>query len=93
MQSGPFRLDPADPFVEVFQSAQASMSGELLPLGGKPFVDDGNTFWSLAGVPAITHGPKAGGAHTLSEWASIDDLARVARLYALVAINYCQGAE
>ena len=89
----PFRLDPADPFVEVFQSAQASMSGELLPLGGKPFVDDGNTFWSLAGVPAITHGPKAGGAHTLSEWASIDDLARVARLYALVAINYCQGAE
>ena len=86
-----FRLDTADPFVEVFQSAYSTMSGERLPLGGKPFVDDGNTFWSSAGIPAITHGPKAGGAHTTAEWASIDDLVRVARLYALVAINYCHS--
>ena len=88
-----FRLDTTNPFVEVFQSAHASLSGEPLPLGGKPFVDDGNTFWSSAGIPAITHGPIAGGAHTTAEWANIDDLARVARLYAMVAMNYCSNVE
>ena len=38
-----------------------------MPLGPKAFVDDGNTFWRLADVPTITHGPKAGGQHTVSE--------------------------
>jgi acetylornithine deacetylase/succinyl-diaminopimelate desuccinylase-like protein len=51
-------------------------------------VDDGNSFWALAQVPAITHGPRAGGQHTVSEWVSIDDLARVAALYALTAVAY-----
>lgn len=89
----PFRLETDVPIVDVFQAAHATMSGDRLPIGGKPFVDDGNTFWSLAGIPAITHGPRASGAHTLSEWASIDDLVRVARLYAMVALNYCQSTD
>lgn len=86
-----FRLDTTDPFVAIFQSAHATLVGEQLPVGGKPFVDDGNSFWSGAGVPAITHGPTAGGAHTTAEWANIDDLVRVARLYSLVATMYCPG--
>ena len=52
-------------------------------------MDDGNSFWSAAGIPAITHGPTAGGAHTTAEWVNTDDLVRVARLYALVATIYC----
>ena len=84
-----FRLDTSDPFVGVFQSAYATLVGERLPIGGKPFVDDGNSFWSGAGIPAVTHGPTAGGAHTTAEWANVDDLVRVARLYALVATMYC----
>ena len=84
-----FQLDPTDPFVDVFQSAYALLSGAQLAHGGKPFVDDGNSFWSRAGIPAITHGPNAGGAHTTSEWVNIDDLVRVARLYALIATMYC----
>ena len=43
----------------------------------------------LDNVPAITHGPRAGGAHTLQEWVSIDDLTRVAKVYALTAIEFC----
>jgi acetylornithine deacetylase len=84
-----FQLDPSNPFVDVFQSAYSTLSGKRLPIGGKPFVDDGNSFWSRAGIPAITHGPNAGGAHTTSEWVNIDDLVRVARLYALIATTYC----
>jgi len=84
-----FLLDTSDPFIGIFQSAYATMMGEQLPIGGKPFVDDGNSFFSRAGVPAITHGPTAGGAHTTAEWVNIDDLVRVARLYALIATMYC----
>jgi acetylornithine deacetylase/succinyl-diaminopimelate desuccinylase-like protein len=84
-----FRLDGTHPFVTAFQSVYTSMEGAPLPTGPKPFVDDGNSFWGLAGVPAITHGPRGGGAHTVSEWVEIDELARVANLYALVAVAFC----
>jgi acetylornithine deacetylase/succinyl-diaminopimelate desuccinylase-like protein len=89
MMRDSFVLDQNDPLVSAFQDAQATVSGKALPIGAKPFCDDGNAFWSLAKVPAITHGPNAGGAHTLEEWVSIDDLVRVARVYALTAAAYC----
>jgi acetylornithine deacetylase/succinyl-diaminopimelate desuccinylase-like protein len=86
-----FKLDQSDSFVIMFQSAYETVAGRALPTGSKPFVDDGNSFWSLAKVPAITHGPRAGGQHTVEEWVSIDDLVRVSKLYALIAILYCQA--
>jgi succinyl-diaminopimelate desuccinylase len=84
-----FLLNQDDPLVTAFQEAYATLAGKPLPVGAKPFCDDGNSFWSLAKIPAITHGPLAGGAHTLEEWVSIDDLVRVAKVYALTAIAYC----
>ncbi len=84
-----FALDPKDRFVEVFQQGYSATSGQALPLGPKPFVDDGNSFYALARVPAITHGPRAGGQHTVNEWVEIDDLVRIAELYARIALTYC----
>ncbi len=84
-----FRLDPADALVSAFQESYTAISGRPLPTGPKPFIDDGNSFWALAQIPAITHGPRAGGQHTLNEWVSIDDLVRIAHLYALTAVAYC----
>jgi acetylornithine deacetylase/succinyl-diaminopimelate desuccinylase-like protein len=85
-----FRLDRNDPLVASFQEAHAAASGgRTVPFGAKPFCDDCNTFWAVGSVPGITHGPNASGAHTLHEWVSIDDLVRVAHLYALTAISYC----
>jgi acetylornithine deacetylase/succinyl-diaminopimelate desuccinylase-like protein len=84
-----FLLDQNHSFVSIFQSAHAAVAGQALPLGAKPFCDDGNSFWALANVPAITHGPRAGGAHTLNEWVSISDLVRVAKVYALTAMEFC----
>jgi acetylornithine deacetylase/succinyl-diaminopimelate desuccinylase-like protein len=83
-----FALDTADPFVNLFQGCHAAVSGAPLPTGPKMFVDDGNSFTSLGKVPAITHGPKGGGQHTVNEWVDIDDLVRVAVLYAMVAVEY-----
>lgn len=88
-----FLLNSEDPFVAAFNGACEATAGQRLPVGAKPFVDDGNTFWSLAHIPAITHGPHAGGAHTLNEWVSIDDLVRVAQVYALTAASYCGSGE
>ncbi len=84
-----FRLDPVHPFVACFQSALQDLGQPALPQGAKPFCDDGNSFWALANVPAITHGPRAGGPHTLDEWVSISDLVRVAKVYALTALAFC----
>jgi acetylornithine deacetylase/succinyl-diaminopimelate desuccinylase-like protein len=89
MMRDAFVLDQLDPLVAAFQQAHEAASGRALPVGAKPFCDDGNTFWELAKRPAITHGPFAGGAHTLNEWVSVDDLVRVAWVYALTAVIYC----
>jgi succinyl-diaminopimelate desuccinylase len=89
-----FALDPADPLVVAFQRCyQATSEGPPLLIGPKPFVDDGNSFSALAGLPAITHGPRAGGQHTVSEWVEIDDLVRIAWLYAAIAAEYCNAAD
>jgi acetylornithine deacetylase/succinyl-diaminopimelate desuccinylase-like protein len=90
---GAFAIDSADPLVSAFQRSYQAISGKPLTTGAKPFVDDGNSFHALAGVPAITHGPRAGGQHTVSEWVEIDDLVRVAWLYALTAVEYCGGTS
>ena len=89
-----FALDPTDALVAAFQGCyRATSGGTDLPTGPKPFVDDGNSFSALAGVPAITHGPRAGGQHTVSEWAEIDDLVRIAWLYAAIAVEYCNADD
>ena len=88
-----FYLDESDALVAAFDSAMEATRGGPLPRGGKPFVDDGNSFWSEARVAAITHGPLGSGAHTLSEWVSVDDQVRVAIVYAATALAYCPTAE
>lgn len=88
-----FQLAVADPFVAIFQQTYQAISGQPLAEGPKPFVDDGNSFWALKQIPAITHGPRAGGQHTEAEWVDIDDMARVAVLYAATALEYCPLAK
>jgi len=61
-------------------------------LGNKPFVDDASIIIDETGIPAITHGPAATGAHTLFEQVSLDELVRVARVYALTAMHFCGQA-
>ena len=90
VQGDAFRIDEADPIVSAFQDAHQAVSGSRLPAGGKPFVDDGNTYAPRAGIPALTHGPNATGAHTTNEEVPVAELVRVAKTYALTAIGYCE---
>ena len=91
VQGDAYRVSREDPIVSAFQTAYSAASGVELPVGGKPFVDDGNTYAALAGIPALTHGPDAKGAHTLSEAVEVDELVRVAQVYAMTAAAYCGG--
>ncbi len=89
VQRDSFAVAEDDALVRAFQEAHALVGGQPLPIGAKPFVDDGNSFCARAGVPALTHGPRGTGAHTLEERVSIGDLARVARTYAVTALGFC----
>jgi acetylornithine deacetylase/succinyl-diaminopimelate desuccinylase-like protein len=86
-----FRLKLEHPIVAAFERCYRELSGAPIPRGPKAFVDDGNSFWRLADVPAITHGPRAGGQHTVNEWVEIDDMVRVAQLYFDTARRFCAG--
>lgn len=86
-----FRIDAGSTIVSAFQDAHEVATGRRLDVGEKPFVDDGNSFASRAGVPALTHGPNASGAHTQDECVPVDELVRIARVYALTARFYCGG--
>ena len=84
-----FEIGLDNPLVTAFQRAHRDVTGAELPVGAKPFVDDGNTFVAKGGVPALTHGPAATGAHTLNEQVPVAELERLARVYALTAVNFC----
>ena len=85
-----FEVDLDSPLVGAFQRAYERVMGAKLKLGGKPFIDDGNSFMALAGIQALTHGPCATGAHTLDEQVPVAELVRVAQVYALTAHAFCQ---
>ncbi len=85
-----FELDEQSDLAVTFQKVFANVTGDKLPIGAKPFADDGSCFWQKKGIAAITHGPEAGGAHTTSEWVNIDDLVRVAVVYAATAVGFCE---
>jgi acetylornithine deacetylase/succinyl-diaminopimelate desuccinylase-like protein len=89
MPGDAFRLDPASTLARSFQTAHHTVTGVELPLGGKAFVDDGNLFAGQAGIPAITHGPDAHGAHTTHEAVAVAELVRVAHVYVLTALGFC----
>lgn len=87
-QGDAFEVPGDAPIVQAFQAAYTGTVGHPLAVGEKPFLDDGNLFVALAGIPPITHGPDAKGAHTLDEAVSVDELVRVAQVYALTAIAF-----
>ena len=91
VQGSAYEIDSGNSLVAAFQKAHSALIGSPLPIGAKPFVDDGNTYASEAGIPALTHGPAATGAHTLNEAVPVDELVRVAELYALTAVEFCGG--
>ncbi len=88
-----FEMDLEHPLVGAFQGSCQAVMGRTLPHGAKPFIDDGNTLRELAGIETITHGPCGTGAHTTGERVPVDDLTRVAKVYACAAVAFCHWGK
>ena len=89
MRMEAFQISDAHELVGLLRAAYADVTGRGLPTGVKPFGDDGNRLAHAAGIPVLTHGPVATGAHTVEERAPIDELVRVAQVYTLMALRFC----
>jgi acetylornithine deacetylase/succinyl-diaminopimelate desuccinylase-like protein len=85
-----FELNEDESIIQTFKADYESVTGLRLPTGAKPFVDDVNTFVHRGKIPGITHGPDAKGAHTLNEEVPVQELVRVAHVYAQTAIAFCR---
>ena len=91
-QGDTFHLPADHPIVQVVQEVHTELVGRPLPDGPKLFIDDGNIYTAEVGIPAVTHGPDALGAHTVNEEVPVSELERIALLYAATVVGFCQGA-
>lgn len=86
--SAPGEIAPDDLLVSAFQAAHSEVSGHELPLGGLRLGTD-VLMYLHAGIPALCHGPRGGGAHEDIEWVDLAELHRCARLWIATAVHYC----
>ena len=84
-----FALDLADPLVAAFQCCHRGDLGGTASL--RPQAVRRRRQQLLRAWRASRRSPtaRAGGQHTVSEWVDIDDLVRVALLYAATAVEFC----
>ena len=75
--------------VTAFQKSYQAVERRAAAAGGQAVRGRRQQLLRPGPIPAITHGPRAGGQHTVNEWVDIDDMERVALLYALTAVAYC----
>ena len=85
----PFETPAEDPVVQAVSAAHRSVAGVAPDVIGKRIVGDANLYVHGCGVPTIYYGPSNETAHADVENVSIKDMASVAAVYALAAMNYC----
>ena len=89
-----FRLDQADPLVAAFQGCYRAISGRAL--ADRPQAVRGRRQQLLGAGQGARRSPTArarAGSTPSTEWVEIDDLVRVASLYAATALAYCCPAD
>ena len=86
-----FFLDPDHPFVAAFQAAYRAATGRIAAAGPEAVRRRRQQLLGARRHPGDHPRPACAGAHTGREWVDIDDLVRVALLYAATAVAYCSG--
>ena len=84
-----FRIDPAEPIVQIVRQAYQDLSGSVLPLIGISVVADAPILMREGHVPTVYHGPASDRAHSDIEYIALDELVRVTRMYLLSAARFC----
>jgi acetylornithine deacetylase len=89
----PSDVDPGHPIVAATRRAHEMASGLPAVIQGWTAVHDG-TFLNAAGIPAISYGPgDVRVAHTVNEHVAIDEVIVAAKVFALLALTWCNDAE
>ena len=60
---------------------------------GLRIVGDANIFVHGSGVPTFYYGPSNETAHADVEWVSVERIAASAKVYALLAVDYCGRSD
>jgi acetylornithine deacetylase len=84
-----FRVAEDDRLVKVVRDAYQDVTGRELAFAGLRSVADASVFNSVAGIPALYHGPGGTGHHGDVEAMPIAELVRAAKVLALCALAYC----
>jgi acetylornithine deacetylase/succinyl-diaminopimelate desuccinylase-like protein len=85
----PFEVPAADALVGALRRAAHHVAGRPPAEIGLPLVGDASLYVDALGITAIYYGPAYDTAHSDAERVSVDQLLRVAQVYALAALNYC----
>jgi acetylornithine deacetylase len=86
-------LPAGDPLLPAVRSAVQDVTGREPAVQGAPYGSD-LRLYAAAGVPTLQYGPgDVGHAHAVDEHVDVADLARAARVYALLATRLCGVAE
>jgi succinyl-diaminopimelate desuccinylase len=83
-----------DPVALAVATAHREVTGTEPMYGGVPGATDGTILWRDGGIPNVVYGP--GGkwiAHQPDEYVEVEDIVRKARVYAVAARRFLEGAR
>ncbi len=85
----PVPIDPTHPAIRALASAHRGVTGAEPMVGMWPSVSDAGWFAS-AGMPTAIYGPGSlAQAHTVDEWVEVEQVVTAAKVYALLAADWC----
>lgn len=92
-QREPFETPKDDPAVEAAARAHQEVTGDSVEYIGLRIVGDANLYVHGSGVPTFYYGPSNKSAHADIEWVEMSRMESAAKVYALLATEYCGFAE
>lgn len=78
------------PIIQVLERNYLLAVGTPGEVQGANFACDAYVFNQHSTTPCVILGPRGGNAHAPDEWVSIDDLISLTKIYALVALDWCE---
>jgi acetylornithine deacetylase/succinyl-diaminopimelate desuccinylase family protein len=84
----PFRIDPDQQLIKLFQAQAAEVLGKPPVLRGEPFWTDCALF-AEQGIPAMIFGVDGGGAHAAKEWAVVESIRKCTEILTKFAVAFC----
>jgi acetylornithine deacetylase len=86
------RIDAAHPFIDEVVAAVADTEGRSIDRAAAPYGSDLRLYSGLGGIPTLHYGPgDVRFAHAPREQVDIDELLRVTRSLAVLAVRRCGG--